>query len=280
MAFKDLGKRIAVSVLGIPLIFFLLYTGKWGVILFSLVITLGIIFESYSMMKQKNIEIYFYPILTIALLHYLFIYQKLPFISLMLFWFLAFLFLLIKFLREQESDPLTNVAVSLLIMIYGIAFPSGIVIVREFIPEWFHLDPLTGFWTVIMWFVMIWICDTFAYFGGSALGKHKLAPEISPKKSVEGFVFGLTGAMLVGLIFSWIKLVPFHLYVNLGLGLIIGLFGQIGDLVESRIKRMAGVKDSSNILPGHGGIMDRFDSIVFTAPILVIYFYSLAFLVK
>ncbi len=118
-----------------------------------------------------------------------------------------------------------------------------------------------------MTFLRVCAVDTAAYFGGKALGKKKLAPAISPNKTWAGFYFGFLGALiavvvsrLIFLDIEWSKLI-----VMAGLAC---LFGQIGDLFESALKRYFGVKDSSAILPGHGGILDRFDSLLFAAPVV------------
>ena len=109
-------------------------------------------------------------------------------------------------------------------------------------------------------FVSVWGSDAFAYLIGSAIGKHKLAPHISPNKSWEGFIAGLVFAMIVWYLLSYIPGVSLSLPQALIFGLINGLAGVLGDLVESRIKRNSGFKDSGTIMPGHGGLLDRCDS--------------------
>ena len=124
----------------------------------------------------------------------------------------------------------------------------------------------------LLWLALLgtWASDTFAYFSGCLFGRHKLCPEISPKKTVEGFVGGLLGTMLtemaVGYMFS------FSLLHMCALGLGIGLLAPLGDLVESIVKRYTGIKDSGNIFPGHGGVLDRFDSVMFSVPF--VYYYA------
>jgi phosphatidate cytidylyltransferase len=116
--------------------------------------------------------------------------------------------------------------------------------------------------------------DTFAYFIGKAIGKHKMAPSISPGKSWEGAVGGVLGAMLVCYLFT----LPTPVQVSLSiisaivLGLVISVFGQIGDLVESMLKRGTGVKDSGSLMPGHGGMLDRLDSLLFTGVVVYLYY--------
>lgn len=120
---------------------------------------------------------------------------------------------------------------------------------------------------LMLTFLIIWAADTAAYFGGRAFGKAKLSPAISPNKTWAGFYAAFIGAILAAIIsklifldISWIRI--------FGMAILACLFGQIGDLMESGLKRYFGVKDSSTILPGHGGILDRFDSLLFAAPII------------
>ena len=122
-------------------------------------------------------------------------------------------------------------------------------------------------------FVILWSSDTFAFITGKYFGKHKLAEKISPKKTIEGFVGGFIGSMLMAFLF--------YRYANLDVGLqltqflfltsIVVVTGALGDLLESRFKRLAGVKDSGNVIPGHGGILDRLDSFMLAVPFVFIY---------
>ena len=128
-----------------------------------------------------------------------------------------------------------------------------------------------GGWTVVTVFASIWMCDTAAYFGGLSFGKHKLFTRVSPKKTWEGAAFGFLAAVGTFLLGKTLALDYLSLTHAAVLGAFVGVFGQIGDLVESRFKRDAGVKDASSILPGHGGVYDRFDSLVFLSPILYLY---------
>ena len=119
--------------------------------------------------------------------------------------------------------------------------------------------------------------DTIAFFAGRTLGKHHLAPQISPGKTWEGVIGGILGAIIVGLFF--IPPTPLTLHLNWGqailLSLFVSIFGQLGDLLESLFKRKMGVKDSGRLIPGHGGILDRTDSVVFIG--IVVYYYALSF---
>ena len=109
----------------------------------------------------------------------------------------------------------------------------------------------------------IWVNDSFAYIFGSRCGRTKLAPKISPNKSWEGFFGGMLGSILVWVLISLLGLMPVPVPMAILTGIVLGIFGVIGDLFESRIKRSVGVKDSGNIMPGHGGLLDRHDSMLF-----------------
>jgi phosphatidate cytidylyltransferase len=130
-----------------------------------------------------------------------------------------------------------------------------------------------GIYIVWLIFISSWICDTCAYLTGMAFGRHKLAPVLSPKKSVEGAVGGIAGAALVGLLYAFLLKNTSMSQSNLiwafpVISAIGAIISQIGDLAASAIKRNFGIKDYGKLIPGHGGVMDRFDSVVFTAPMI------------
>jgi len=137
--------------------------------------------------------------------------------------------------------------------------------------------PTTGFVLTISLLLMVWGNDIFAYFGGKAFGKNKLAPSVSPNKTWEGFFSGIVGAVL-GLALV-VNVSPYALPVSIWAlapaALLVSIFGPIGDLTESRLKRAANVKDASHIFPGHGGVFDRFDALILAAPAFYCYLYLL-----
>jgi len=118
--------------------------------------------------------------------------------------------------------------------------------------------------------LMIWTNDTFAYLVGKNFGKHKLLERISPKKTIEGFVGGMIFTLITGYIIS-IFHTTLSIPVWLIMSIIMSIFGTLGDLIQSKFKRQAGVKDSGSIMPGHGGIFDRLDSIIFASPFLYLF---------
>lgn len=124
---------------------------------------------------------------------------------------------------------------------------------------------------IISIFLLIWTNDTFAYIVGKSIGRNKLLERVSPKKTIEGFLGGIVFTILASLLIS-------EYYIGgakgiwIGIAFIIGLFGTIGDLIESKFKRIAGVKDSGKIMPGHGGVLDRLDSVIFVAPFIYLFY--------
>jgi phosphatidate cytidylyltransferase len=123
---------------------------------------------------------------------------------------------------------------------------------------------------IISIFILIWTNDTFAYIVGKSIGKTKLFESISPKKTIEGFFGGAVFAIIAGILIS-IYYLPMSLFYWVSIALLVSVFGTIGDLVESKFKRIAVVKDSGTIMPGHGGILDRLDSVIFVAPFIYLF---------
>ena len=142
----------------------------------------------------------------------------------------------------------------------------------------FNIAFIKGHWqpqTLLAIFFFLWANDSFAYITGKWLGKHKLFPQLSPKKTIEGFVGGLIGALVIAhvIAYFWSNLTVTEWVI---LSVLTAVFGTIGDLFESALKRAADVKDSGNLIPGHGGILDRLDSFLFAIPIAYFYLYFFA----
>lgn len=154
-------------------------------------------------------------------------------------------------------------------LVCGTYAPLGFYLfyrIRELEPE------AVGLWLTLTVVLMVWCNDIFAYAGGRMFGKRPLAPTISPNKTWEGFWSGFAGAA-AGFILIWYLADPFPLSFLTALPLVVitGIVGPLGDLFESRLKRLAGVKDSSSVLPGHGGLFDRFDALILVAPVAFLY---------
>ena len=191
---------------------------------------------------------------------------------------LTIIYLFISGLYTKSSDSVNDWAYTMLSQMY-IALPLSTINVIAFrqaadgLNYYYYLLPLSIF-------IFLWTNDTGAYCTGSLFGKHKLFPRISPAKSWEGSIGGGILVLIVASIMYYIEsqgenLSGLNLIEWLGLGLVVVVFGTLGDLVESLLKRTLGIKDSGNILPGHGGILDRFDSSLMAIPASVVYLYSL-----
>jgi len=142
------------------------------------------------------------------------------------------------------------------------------------VPAWLlahavlFLDDSRGRAALLFLLLVVWVCDSAAFYVGSAVGRRKLAPEISPNKTVEGFLAGLVSSLPVAVLFWLISSEIWSLWFTIAAGLSVAFVGQVGDLFESILKRDAGVKDSGSLIPGHGGMLDRTDSLLLTIPFL------------
>ncbi|MFH1826483.1 MAG: phosphatidate cytidylyltransferase [bacterium] len=164
------------------------------------------------------------------------------------------------FLKQRPKEAIVDIAVTLLGMIYIGWFFSYFLFIRALTDHGAYLFFMIG---------TIWALDIVAYLVGSKFGRHKLWPSVSPKKTIEGAVAGFIFCLIAAYIFGYYA--SFTTAHSLILGALIGIVAQFSDLVESLIKRDAGVKDSSQLLPGHGGVLDRMDSFILAAP--VVYYY-------
>ncbi len=184
-------------------------------------------------------------------------------------------YLLVAELYGKQEDPINNWAYTMLSQMY-IALPFSLINVLAFtatpegVVRFNMLLPLSVF-------VFLWVNDSGAYCVGSLLGRHKLFPRISPGKSWEGSIGGAVFVLVAAYAISYyLDGVMLTHWEWLGLGLVVVVFGTWGDLVESLFKRTLGIKDSGSILPGHGGMLDRFDSSLLAIPAAVVYLYTLA----
>ena len=270
MAMSNTATRIIVSVISIPVILLASYLGKLYFAAFVLAIALMAFHEFSSMSAKKNISVNIpLGILFVLILVLNFYFRYLP--NILLTIAIPFLILLFELFRNKGSVIL-NVGTTLLGIFYIGMFAGTFVGIREMFIGSNELYTQSGF-LVISLFVSIWICDSAAFFIGTAIGKHKLFPRVSPNKSWEGAIAGFLFAVLAMVAAKYIVLNFVTIEEAISIGIIVGIIGQLGDLVESLVKRDADVKDSSAIIPGHGGIFDRFDSLLFTAPAVYLFLY-------
>jgi phosphatidate cytidylyltransferase len=204
-----------------------------------------------------------YPILPIA--YYFIVWQGVPqyLIYVLLIATLSVNLYLIRDLILVDRIALFNTKKHIIAILYLIGSSLFLALIPDIV-ESYRPELLIGI------FAIIWVNDSFAYISGRTLGKHKLMKRISPKKTIEGFVGGLTMAIVAGVALhyylSWTGRDDYTIYQWAIIAFVVALFGTIGDLIQSKIKRQAAVKDSGSIMPGHGGIFDRMDSIIFAAP--------------
>jgi phosphatidate cytidylyltransferase len=178
----------------------------------------------------------------------------------------ALLLLTFALSRGKDHESVSAAAATLLGAVYLGAL-GGTIAALRLLPS-----PEQGAWRLTLLLVVVILSDTFAFFLGHALGRHRLAPAISPGKSVEGAVGGLVGGILGALAVRHLGLPDLSLAHAVALGVGVAALGIVGDLNESLLKRWAGVKDSGTLLPGHGGMLDRLDSLLFGAPVLYYYY--------
>lgn len=282
MRFPDLSKRLltaSVTILLFALILTFAYsTGVKYLVLFLAAMLGGVaIWEFAKLAKIENKKgdrflLIFLSIVLIAsffLSSYPFFSKILPSVVLVVAFFLFFIR---RF--NQIEGALFSISRNFLALCY-IAVPLGLLLKILYFPS-AALQAGVARWWVIYLVVTTKMTDVGGYFGGRLLGKKRLAPTLSPNKTVSGAFFGFTAAVCMSLLFffltPWVKGFSFTLFQSLWLGGLIGIFGQVGDLAESLLKREAGVKDS-NSLPGMGGILDMLDSLLFTTPILYLFLF-------
>lgn len=273
-------KRILTAAVGIPAAVYIIHAGEWLFAMAVIVLALLAWREYVLMLHKKSIEIGMLSGAVVTLLLLLCAWCGNSEETLMALW-LALVLVLIRTLKRWQEDnpPFAAAAFNLFGIIYiGFSFIHLILLRQINTPS----AVITGFGSlsagaIYIWvaFLGTWASDTFAYFIGTAFGRHKLAPSISPHKSVEGVIGGLIGAILAVTIFGYYSSIAIS--HSLTMGAIVGLVAPLGDLAESALKRYCGVKDSGALLPGHGGVLDRFDSILFSVP-AVYYYIKLAIL--
>lgn len=264
----NLTMRIIVALFGIPLIIILCIVGKVPFLIFALVIGVVSFFEFHKMLSRRkfipNVLISSASVIAVILNSYL------AFIDFYTLALIVVSVLLLAELSRNRESAIANVGTSLIGIFYIGLFSSSLVKLRDFYSDSFFLYDQGGY-LIVSIFASIWICDSAAYFVGSAIGKHKILPRISPHKSWEGAIAGLIFS--IAAMIATKNLIADFLSMQdaVVIGIITGTIGQAGDFVESMLKRDANVKDSSSLIPGHGGIFDRFDSLLFTAPAVYLY---------
>jgi phosphatidate cytidylyltransferase len=306
--FESLSTRVLIALIAIPLILWLTMLGGYSFFILVALISSLALYEFYGLAEAKGAApLKVLGLIVGVIVNGVFLYERMQveiyqfvadrfhfhlamFSQHQLFSVVLLKFLLITLLIElfrTKGSPMLNIATTVLgVLVISLCFGT-LIFLRELFPYGFpvHKFFASGFaddrqlmqidrwggYTVIAVLASIWMCDTAGYFVGSTFGKHRLFERVSPKKSWEGAIAGFLFSILT-------MLAAKHLFLGyladqhaIVIGMLIGVFGQLGDLIESRFKRDAGVKDSSKLIPGHGGVYDRFDSLVYISPIVYLY---------
>ena len=271
--------RSIVNFLGIPLIVFLVFMGEYFFLFFISVVNFFCLREFYLLPRSEKIYPQFiigYIISFLILLLNFFQYDKIIFFTFFDFFIICILLIIIFELFRGKKNPFLNISITLTGLLYVPTFLSSLFLIRNFESQSQNFYNLGMVITFVI-FLSTWFCDTGALFFGKFLGKNKLLYRVSPNKTIEGSIGGFFGTFLIYILFYFFSFDEiFNEYINhfdiLFIFIIIAIGAQIGDLAESLFKRNFGLKDSSSLLAGHGGFLDRFDSILFSAPLVYIYF--------
>lgn len=265
---RSLGQRTITALIAIPVVLAIVWLGGWWAFAAATIVVILGAYELHRMMLHEG----YHPLILISLaLSVLFLVAAmLPQLRLLLLESGLGIALLVTFpllfFRKKLEGAMVDWSLTLAIAIY-LGWPLSLFpLLRGF-----QVGISPGFWWVLTVLLGVWGFDTGAFFTGHFIGRHKLAPNISPAKTWEGVIGGMILSITAALLFTTLPLgVPWYLAILLGI--LIGVAATLGDLAESLIKRQTHVKDSGQIMPGHGGILDRIDSMLFA--VIVVYIFA------
>jgi len=268
--------RVISAVVAIAVLLGVVYLGGTAIGIAVFLLSMGAIYEFYKALEKINIKpVYAAGYISCLSLLFLTFLDKLSFLKeavdgqlpvisvfAWLFLLMVVFFCLIMFSGGKYS--VNDVSATLFGIVYIVFMFSFVILTRSMSNGYLYI------WLI---FIGAWATDTFAFFTGVTVGKTKIVPKISPKKSLEGCIGGVVGCVAAMTVFGWAfrETLNVPLYNFAIIGAICGVISQIGDWAASSVKRAANIKDYGNIMPGHGGILDRVDSILFVAP--SVYFY-------
>ena len=268
-------ERLLISLIGIPLLLYII--AKGGFLFFALVVIISIVsINEFYNFPKSSIDMLtrcFGAISCILFaLNYSTVYtptEYLPYINKDLI-IISLIISFILYIMIELLIPNRRLIETIFYTVFGVVYIPFLLCSLIAISDFDHLN---GSRFTLLLFVTVWMADSTAYFVGNAFGRTKMIESISPKKTIEGFIGGYIGSLLCVFIFTHFELINYSLTTLqiILLSISIGIFGQLGDFFESMIKRNYKIKDSSNLLLGHGGFLDRFDSIIISSPLIFIF---------
>ena len=287
---KNFLVRTASGAVLLGIVLAAIFSGVWGYGALLLAVTIIGVWEFYGLARAKGSE----PqrcmgmLMSLALffagfISSLYIYGEtddqevlgLGVFLLLIFAMLLVITFVIEVFRNRQT-PMYNIAITIMGTVY-VALPMAILTI---LPSGLNAIIYRGEmwipWVFLFYLFLVWGNDVFAYLVGVTMGKHRMCERLSPKKSWEGFAGGILGSAAVGAIAASVLGGSYGVWI--GLAIVVALSSVVGDLIESMFKRDAGVKDSGAIMPGHGGILDRFDALIISAPFALIYLYIIMML--
>lgn len=265
--FHSVGLRVLTALVGMPIVLAVVWLGGWWAFATAALLALLAIYELHRMMLHEG----YHPVILVSfalallfLVAAMFPQQRLPLLEIGISVALLISFVVL-FFRKKLDGAMIDWSLTMAIAVY-LGWPMALLLMLR----GYQTGVSTGLWWLLTLFGGVWGFDTGAFFAGHAFGRHKLAPRISPGKTWEGVFGGLIFSIAAALLFTTLPLgVPWFLAVLLGL--LVGVAAVLGDLAESLIKRQTHVKDSGQFFPGHGGVLDRIDSLLFAVLVIFVF---------
>lgn len=287
---KNFLVRTASGAVLLGIVLAAIFSGVWGYGALLLAVTIIGVWEFYGLARAKGSEpqrcmgmLMSSALFFAGFIPSLYMYGEtddhdvldLGVLLLLIFAMLLVVTFVIEVFRNRQT-PMYNIATTIMGAVY-VALPMAILTI---LPTGLNAIIYMGEgwipWVFLFYLFLVWGNDVFAYLVGVTMGKHRMCERLSPKKSWEGFAGGVAGSAAVGAIAASVLGGSYGVWI--GLAIVVALSSVVGDLIESMFKRDAGVKDSGAIMPGHGGILDRFDALIMSAPFALIYLYVVGML--
>lgn len=280
---KNFLVRTASGAVLLGIVLAAIFLGVWGYGALLLFITVVGVWEFYGLARAKGSEpqrgmgvlmsiILFFAGFVPSLYIYNVIDKSELLVDGLLLLMLCAILLVLTFVIEvfrNRKTPIYNIATTIMGTLY-VALPMAtLMIIPAILNKVIYCSDTWIPWVFLFYLLLVWGNDVFAYLVGVTMGKHRMCERLSPKKSWEGFAGGIAGSVAVGAIAAAVLGGSYGVWI--GLAIVVALSSVVGDLIESMFKRDAGVKDSGSIMPGHGGILDRFDALIISAPFALIY---------